>query len=77
MAARFRCRGCKTDTENVSETLEGCPNLKVDCSPCQNDEIHEKTSFWQGLQSTFIFGNPSNVFLNVFSVQNGRGVRLG
>ena len=37
MAARFRCQGSKTDTENVSETLEGCPNLKVDCSPCQND----------------------------------------
>ena len=51
----------KTDTGNVSETLEGCPNLKVACSPCHNDDFHGKTPFWQGLQSTFRFGHPSSV----------------
>ncbi len=54
-------------SKNDQKTLEGCPNLKVDCSPRQNDVFHEKTSFWRGLQSTFRFGHPSSV-LGTFSM---------
>ncbi len=67
----------KPVTENVSETFEGCPNLKVDCSCRISIGFHEKPIEFLQRFFSFDFGHPSNGFDDFrITFWGGRAVHL-